>query len=167
MIRKERERESVRGKFVFPVRRFSLYFLLWFWCGLVEGAKEPREGDTTSSFFGETCCSLSSCGYDTRIDPGIDPTILYERRDLESVYRPLFLVPWDSLSSAGYRLIIKKIEETGNRREKNYYQYRKMRLLFSFSFFSSSKRCFPLYPFYPTFDIRNITPPTFEYIHLK
>lgn len=42
-----------------------------------------------------------------------------------------------------------------------------MRLLFSFSFFSSSKRCFPLYPFYPTFDIRNITPPTFEYIHLN
>lgn len=41
------------------------------------------------------------------------------------------------------------------------------RLLFSFSFFSSSKRYFPLYPFYPTFDIRNITPPTFEYVHLK
>lgn len=134
MIRKERERESVRGNFVFPVRRFSLYFLLWFWCGLVEGAKEPREGDTTSSFFGETCCSLSSCGYDTRIDPGIDPTILYERRDLESVYRPLFLVPWDSLSSAGYRLI-KKIEETGNRREKNYYQYRKTPLFFFLFFF--------------------------------
>lgn len=40
------------------------------------------------------------------------------------------------------RLSIDYKKNRRNRREKNYYQYRKMRLLFSFSFFSSSKRCF-------------------------
>lgn len=156
----------MRGNFVFPVRRFSLHFLLWFWCGLVEGAKEPREGETTSSFFGETCCSLRILVWirheDRSWHRSYDP-ICGKRRDLEYVYRfpcSMGLVTRDHPPAIDYK------KNRRNWRDKDYYQYRKMRLQssFLFSFFLLPRDA----SFWtPAWHSCNIIPSTFEYIHLK